>query len=517
MNSSSVFEYGRFRLGVLALAVAAGFLPTMATQARVTNAISSATTWAEKIQYAAGAGGATILTATSDGGSLQFSPTGALYSAEAFTDQTPAFIKLSSTGAIAWSTAFGPGVSGFRAINLYEIQETAGTSYFAIGEVADGPNNTYAIVVIKLSDDGKMVWTRIFDEAITTNTYGRIQQATLSGANTFMLGGYIDLQTSTIPWVVEIDVNGNMLRNGAWNPSVSSDSLDSVIDMAQDGSDWILLVGSENYGGTSSDFSDDQRQIKIVTVKSDLSVVSEKILGFSSITDEGIATPHRLIHLKDGSWAIMGYLASMAQYSENAGHNTHSQFFATLSAGLSQITALRILNSSNKSTDTIDYLGQAMPLASGNYTVMGFTGDVAKGTPYLVEFDKNQQIIWGSSYGNANYAVERDLASPTLDGGYIIGFTKPTYSGDDSFVVAKLDSRGAVKKSIPCFAQTNGISKLFTTLAGKWEPKLIASSNKNVYGALPLLSALDWEDISYAPFEELGDAQASVTQQCGAP
>ncbi|MGG8495835.1 fibronectin type III domain-containing protein [Tenacibaculum sp. TC6] len=193
------------------------------------------------------------ITATSDGGCVVagFSSSDEI----GVNGQSDAWVvKLDTDGNVEWHTHFGEAKRDLA----YAITETDDGGYMAVG-ATETANGTRDILVVKLNEDGNVLWSKTFGGS--KNEWGNSIQKTASGE--YLIGGSSDSSDGEVTdnngssdaWFIKLNASGNII----WTKTFGGTDSDFINEVCPTSDNGCIAVGgsrssnadfSENHGGT---------------------------------------------------------------------------------------------------------------------------------------------------------------------------------------------------------------------------------------------------------------------------
>ena len=194
----------------------------------------------QKTYGGSGAEGAKSVQITSDGGYIVAGQTSSFSSG--FSDTW--VLKLNSDGSIAWQKSYGYGGS-FEFFD--SIKQTSDGGYIAVGHTSAGSGGIQALV-IKLTDDGSVVWQKMYTgaPAYQYNLPYAVQQTSDDGY--IIAGKTTAFGTGGDAWILKLNSDGSI----AWQKTYGGDSYDTAQDIRLTGDGGYVVAGSYHFPGVTA-------------------------------------------------------------------------------------------------------------------------------------------------------------------------------------------------------------------------------------------------------------------------
>lgn len=155
-------------------------------------------------------------------------------------EKTGLVLKLDGNGDVVWQKNFG----NTRQEELYSIQLTLDNKYIVAGYINPLGCDDYDIWILKLDNDGSIIWEKTIGET-SVSEYAYFIQPTSDGS--FYIVGHSS--DSQLAFVAKLDKNGDIL----WEKEYGGKSI-RINDMALAADDGCVLTGEYEYhwGGALS-------------------------------------------------------------------------------------------------------------------------------------------------------------------------------------------------------------------------------------------------------------------------
>ena len=318
-------------------------------------------------------------------------------------------IKLDENGNMVWEKTYG-GSDDDRA---YSIQQTTDGGYIVAGRTNSFGAGYADVYLIKLDADGKMVWEKTYGGSDDDGAWS-IQQTKDGG---YIVAGY----TSSFGaggldvYVIKLDANGNELWKKTYG---GSDDEIAVIKQTKDGG-YIVAGWTKSFGAGSLD-------VYIIKLDANGNKVWEKTYGGS-----GDDWANSIQQTTDG-----GYIVAGGTYSFGAG--SLDVYIIKLDANGTKLWEKTFGESNDDDAWSIQQT------KDGGYIVAGYTNSFGAGYEdvYVIKLDENGNKVWEKTYGGSDYDGTYAIQQ-TKDGGYIVaGYTYSFGAGYSDIYVIKMDSEG---------------------------------------------------------------------------
>jgi len=228
-------------------------------------------------------------------------------------------LKLNSNGDKIWRRYFG-GTNNDRAYDLIQAEDggylVAGTSESEDFDISK-PNGSYDYWLVKLSEDGNMLWEKSFggeeiDDclkivAVENNNFLLIGNTFSYNQNGINNKGYSDA------WLVKIDSKGNIL----WQNTYGGSAFDAATSAFYGKKGEYIIVG--NTRSKDKDLSDNKGQNDIWVFKTDK---NGKMIWNRNYGGSGIDIANDVIELNNYALIVIGESNSKEQdVSDNKGYS----------------------------------------------------------------------------------------------------------------------------------------------------------------------------------------------------
>jgi uncharacterized delta-60 repeat protein len=318
-------------------------------------------------------------------------------------------IKLDENGNMVWEKTYG-GSDDDRA---YSIQQTTDGGYIVAGRTNSFGAGYADVYLIKLDADGKMVWEKTYGGSDDDGAWS-IQQTKDGG---YIVAGY----TSSFGaggldvYVIKLDANGNELWKKTYG---GSDDEIAVIKQTKDGG-YIVAGWTKSFGAGSLD-------VYIIKLDANGNKVWEKTYGGS-----GDDWANSIQQTTDG-----GYIVAGGTYSFGAG--SLDVYIIKLDANGTKLWEKTFGESNDDDAWSIQQT------KDGGYIVAGYTNSFGAGYEdvYVIKLDENGNKVWEKTYGGTEWDWASSIQQ-TKDGGYIVaGSTESFGAGYADVYIIKMDSEG---------------------------------------------------------------------------
>lgn len=319
----------------------------------------------------------------------------------------------------------------------------AGNSYSSNGDVS-GIHGDQDFWIIKLDTLGDLLWQKCLggydNEHLFNISNSNDGGYIAAGQSNSLSGGVVGNNGLTDMWIIKIDYLGNI----EWQNSLGGSDFDAANYAIQTNDGGYICVGatdsndgdvSENHGG---------RDCWIVKLSNEGLMEWQTSLGGS---DDEFA--RSIVELSDGNFVFVAYTRS------DDGDVVSNQ-------GQEDVWVVKLDNLGNIIWDHtyggsgMDYPKQIVPSTNGGFTICSETysndGDVTGGHGYfdiwLLELDKNGELLWGNCYGGTEADQPFSLLKTPSGGNIVAGITGSNdgdvvgYQGDYDCWVIETDEIG---------------------------------------------------------------------------
>jgi hypothetical protein len=156
-------------------------------------------------------------------------------------DQNPWVFKFNALGKVLWQDT----VEGFNQLSNNDVLQTKKNEYIIVGRGYGNQSQTWYVTALKYSNKGKLVWEKIFK----TEFFSGANSVVKSENNSYIISG----QANYEPWLVKIDVNGNLKwqkqyvnTNSICKKYVCSHEIEDMIKTKDGG--YLLAINVGEYG-----------------------------------------------------------------------------------------------------------------------------------------------------------------------------------------------------------------------------------------------------------------------------
>ncbi len=319
-------------------------------------------------------------------------------------------IKLSSEGSIIWSKLFG----GTKFDEVYAIQETFDKGLMILGSTKSFDVGLKNAFIIKLDEDMEIQWAK----TLGSNKINAFEQTSdkgfiLAGSSTLSISGGSDAI------LIKIDKEGRI----KWSTIYGGSQNEEIRSVHQTIDGGFIMSGSTNsFGFGGSDF---------FIAKLDQAGSTEWTRVFGGASNDVSISSFRT---SDAGYLVGGY---------------------TYSFGTGNVDALLMKLDSNGNPIWIKVFGQEnydmprsiIPISGGGFVVTGGRKqpDSNNLDIYVSKFNQDGNVQWTNIF---NGSSDEEALSITQTTGYdlvVVGWTKSFGSGDLDFIVLRMDSDGDIE------------------------------------------------------------------------
>jgi hypothetical protein len=306
---------------------------------------------------------------------------------------------------VLWEKTYG-GTGDDRAFYATAVAD----GFVAVGSSTSFKQNQTAAWVLKLDNEGNMLWNQTFLEAA-----GSEFRFVLGLEDGFLLVGNVFLPSGdTDGYVVKIDAGGNLV----WNITLGGENVDKLFSAVKT-QDGFLLVGLTYSFGNDS-------EAWVVKTDADGNVVWNKTYG-GAMEDAGRA----VALTADTHYVVAGYTNSMG--------NGNYDFL------LLKIDASGNLLWDKTYGGTQSDKAYAVAETTDGY-VVGDTRSKGAGDndAWIIKVDLDGNMIWDKTVGGEGFDMPNCGAASNYGGYLAAGFTFSFGNGERDFWLVKIDDQGNV-------------------------------------------------------------------------
>jgi uncharacterized delta-60 repeat protein len=326
--------------------------------------------------------------------------------------QNAYLVKLTSSGAITWSKAFG----GVGTDDAFSVVSTSDGGCAITGWTNSYGSGNYDIYVAKFDASGNLQWNRVIGG--TDGDYGQsIIQASDGGfvvaGQTMSYGaGGMDVI------ILKLSSVGNIL----WTRTAGGFGNESGYKVIETSDGGFTVAGTTtSYGSGSTDMF-------IVKTNS-----SGMVLWSRAIGGPGYDGANSLIQLSDGSFVAAGSTMSY-------GAGNYDMYVVKFSSA-GQINWTRTIGGSG-----YEFASSLVQVSDGGFIVSGSTESFGAGGSdfYTIKLNSSGVIQWQKTIGGSGDDYGYTVIN-TADGGFCIsGYTKSYGAGGEDCFLVKFSSNGSV-------------------------------------------------------------------------
>jgi hypothetical protein len=319
-------------------------------------------------------------------------------------------IKLDENGNMVWEKTYG----GNDYDIAFSIQQTSDGGYIVAGRTNSFGTGDWDVYVIKLDENGNMVWEK---------TYGGNDYDIAFSIKQTKDGGYIVAGGTKSfgagradVYVIKLDENGNKI----WEKTYGGSNDDLALSIQQTSDGGYIVAGETNFFGA------EDWDVYVIKLDENGNMVWEKTYGGNDY-DEAIS----IQQTSDGGYIVAGRTKSF-------GAGDYNVYVIKLDANGNELWE-KTYGGSND-----DLAFSIQQTKDGGYIVAGGTNSFGAGRAdvYVIKFDENGNKIWEKTYGGSNDDLAFSIQQ-TKDGGYIVaGYTNSFGTGEGDVYVIKLDENG---------------------------------------------------------------------------
>jgi len=390
-----------------------------------------------------------------------------------------------SVSAIEWVRTYGVGTGHWEYERAYSIQQTTDGGYIVAGMTYSDVIEEYGMWVLKLDESGNVVWQKIYgvSDGIGGDTVSIQQTADGGYILAGKLGSYVTYGHDM--WVLKLDENGNVVWQKTYGVSDTDEYAMSIQQTADGG---YIVAGSFGFP-TSGDgtflgylvFGD----VWVLKLDESGNVVWQNTYGGSGEYGEGATS---IQQTTDGGYIVAGITVSFGagecdmwvlkldesgnvvwqkayggQNTEGAmsvrqtsdgGYIVAGATLFSFGAGVWDMLILKLDRNGNISWsktyggENWEYATAIQQTTDGGYIVVGGTKtfDVnGYDNAWLLKLDSSGNISWEKSYGATGDVDEGSFVRQTTDGGYIVAGGTMSFGVDAWDIwVLKINSSGEI-------------------------------------------------------------------------
>lgn len=382
-----------------------------------------------------------------------------------------AFISLGQPPDSLWMLNYGGADHDLG----FDVLEDDDGIYYAIGKTRSSGNGGYDAFVVKLDNNGGVIWEKTYGGALDEQIVS-ICPALYQG---FMLAGYTstDAQGISDIWILYISEDGDSIASVKYGGLTSDQAycirpnvdqgyiVTSRTSVYQWGDQVYLMkldvsldtIWTKTFGGPSQDYG------HWVEETSDYGYIIAGRTYTSSAPETGDAWAIRTDNNGDTLWTRK-YGGDDEDIFYAVAETDDGFLFAgqtwSFGAGLIDVFVVR----TDYNGDTIwtktyggsnaDYAFRIFKTEDNAWLISGYSESLTGSRDvYLVKIDSDGNLLWEDYYGNNLDNEYMYGGNPTADGGFIFaGKNDKYYGSDDDMFVLKLGPEGVGVKEFSCFA-----------------------------------------------------------------
>ncbi len=298
----------------------------------------------------------------------------------------------------------------------YSISQTSDGGYIVAGYTNSYGSFYYDFLILKLDSSGNVVWSKTYGGTNYDGAYS-ISQTSDGG---YIVAGYtLSYGSGNSDFLIlKLDSSGNR----QWSKTYGRSNIDFAQSISQTSDGGYIVAGNTwSYGSGSSDFL-------ILKLDSSGNRQWSRTYGGSNYD-----FAYSISQTSDGGYIVAGYTRSYG-------------------SGYYDFLILKLDSSGNRQWSRTyggsnhDIAQSISQTSDGGYIVAGYTQSYGSGgSDFLIlKLDSSGNVVWSKTYGGSNDDVPYSI-SQTSDGGYIVAGSTWSYgSGNNDFLILKLDSSGNV-------------------------------------------------------------------------
>jgi hypothetical protein len=305
---------------------------------------------------------------------------------------------------VLWEKTYG-GTGDDRAFYATAVAD----GFVVVGSSTSLKQNQTAAWVLKLDNEGNMLWNQTFLEAA-----GSEFRFVLGLKDGFLLVGNVFLPSGdTDGYVVKIDAGGNLV----WNSTLGGKNVDKLFSAVETQDGFVLVGLTYSFGNDS--------EVWVVKTDVDGNVVWNKTYG-GAMEDAGRA----VALTADNHYVVAGYT--------NSKGNGDYDFL------LLKIDASGNLLWDKTYGGTQSDKAYAIAETTDGYVVVGDTRSKGAGDndAWIIKTDLDGNVIWDKTVGGEGFDMPNCGAASNYGGYLAAGFTFSFGNGERDFWLFKIDDQG---------------------------------------------------------------------------
>ncbi len=305
--------------------------------------------------------------------------------------------KTDPDGNIIWDKTFG----GLKDDEGYSVEQTADGGYILIGKTKSSGSGMYDVLVIKVDQNGNMIWDKIFGGPLDDEGYS-VRQTSDSG---YILVGKTKSSGSGMydVLVLKVDQNGNMVWDKAFGGPLD-DMGDSVLQTSDGG--YIIA-------GTTSSFGAGEADAWLIKTDQDGNKIWDNTFGGPKSELNPWSSGWYVRENDNGEFLLVGSTNSI-------GSGGYDAWFIKTDPNGNPIIDKAFGGPLDDEGDSIIQTG------ASEYVLLGSTSSQGSGgyDAWLIKIDRNGNKIWDQTFGgkvdDKGYSIQQ-----TSDDGYVfVGKTR---------------------------------------------------------------------------------------------
>ncbi len=312
-----------------------------------------------------------------------------------------------------WAKAYGESESD----RVYSMQQVLEGGYILAGTTFSFDNDDIKPWILRLDENGNILWTKLYGGTTTQNFQTLIQQTTDGG---YVVGGHYHFSVIWDALIIKLDSGGDV----SWAKKYERSNYDIALSMEQTSDGGFVVAGVTDAGISSG------KDALVFKITESGSVSWSKMFG--GIGDDRATFVQQTV---DG-----GYIVTIETNSFGTGEYDYDFWVLKLNSD-GEVIWQKIYR--DDSRDNVKIVKQTTDegyiLAGDNYT-SGVGYDI-----WLLKLDNDGDIIWQKTYGK-DHSDEVFSVQQTIDGGYIVAGSSRTglNRGTENLLIFKIDSEGTV-------------------------------------------------------------------------
>lgn len=301
----------------------------------------------------------------------------------------------------------------------YALALTSDGGFIAAGSTTSFGAVIPDIYIIRLTSDGKIVWSRTYGGTIIEAANSIVQTSDggfiVAGVTNSFGAGQNDM------YILRLTSEGNSV----WAKTYGGMTQDAGVSIVQTSDGGFIAAGTTNSFGAGN------YDMYVVRLSSDGGVMWSKAYGGTNV--DGAAS---IIQTSDG-----GFIAAGSTYS--------------FGAGVSDMYAVRIASdgsliwSKTYGGATDDGALSIKQNSDGGFITAGYTNSFGAGDydVFVVRLSSDGSIVWGKTYGGPQFDATNNITR-TSDGGFALAGRSSSFgTGNGDMYLLRLTSDGSVSWS----------------------------------------------------------------------